>query len=523
MKQVILEWQNYKLFPYEKDFANIEIEHMFGLKPKNGSDKIRLPLKSFVSEDARRLTYFSKIVYPDGTIDIPYQAMLESSAKKGKTVKQVTRYSAHGLHEYKGKFNPQIVRSIGNILGLRPGASILDPFCGSGTTLLESAHIGWNSVGVDINPHAVRIANAKIRALQIADGPLNSYAKNIICSLQDKIEVFSGTHDINEDVLNNELGMEWINRLPSQDYLQSWFTTPVLSQILIIKEAITEHIAETKDRDIFLVALSDLLRDVSLQEPADLRIRRRKNTLANYPLLKIYSKKLPERIDLVCKARKQLGVLANSNLAILGDIRSINSNSFSNFPVDKFDAVITSPPYETALPYIDTQRLSLVLLGDIDSKEINSTEKELIGAREITKIERLAIEEVIRKGDQNLPQTVLKLCRDLLDAASLPGNGFRRVNRPALTYRYFKKMYEFFLNIKNVLHQDAKVALVVGTNQTKLGGIPFHIDTPRLLTDIAVQCGYSFVEEYQMNTYQRYDLHQQNSINNEMLIIFSAL
>jgi site-specific DNA-methyltransferase (cytosine-N4-specific) len=46
---------------------------------------------------------------------------------------------AHGLHEYKGKFNPQIVSSILNILEVNEKSKILEPFCGSGTTLYESA------------------------------------------------------------------------------------------------------------------------------------------------------------------------------------------------------------------------------------------------------------------------------------------------------------------------------------------------------------------------------------------------
>src|SRR5205814_1650952 len=76
---------------------------------------------------------------------------------------QPTRYSAHGLHDFRGKFNPQIVRAIGNLLALDEGACVLDPFCGSGTTLLEGAHIGWNVAGVDLNPLVVLISFAMDR------------------------------------------------------------------------------------------------------------------------------------------------------------------------------------------------------------------------------------------------------------------------------------------------------------------------------------------------------------------------
>jgi len=86
-----------------------------------------------------------------------------------KLRRQSTRYSVHGLHEYKGKFNPQIVRATANLLrlGLDRKAQILDPFCGSGTSLVEAAHMGWDALGTDINPLAILISNAKIQALKI--------------------------------------------------------------------------------------------------------------------------------------------------------------------------------------------------------------------------------------------------------------------------------------------------------------------------------------------------------------------
>lgn len=55
-----------------------------------------------------------------------------------QVTKQHTRYSTHGLHEYKGKFNPQIVHAIANIFGVQKGQKILDPFNGSGTTIEEA-------------------------------------------------------------------------------------------------------------------------------------------------------------------------------------------------------------------------------------------------------------------------------------------------------------------------------------------------------------------------------------------------
>ena len=61
----------------------------------------------------------------------------------------------------------QIVRGILNVLDISAGATIIDPFCGSGTTLVECSHGNINAVGWDLNPLAVYISNAKLQSLSI--------------------------------------------------------------------------------------------------------------------------------------------------------------------------------------------------------------------------------------------------------------------------------------------------------------------------------------------------------------------
>ena len=80
----------------------------------------------------------------------------------------------------------------------------------------------------------------------------------------------------------------------------------------------------------------------------------------------------------------------------------------------------------------------------------------------------------------------------------------------------------FFNNLLPSLRTRARVALVVGRNKTRLGGREFIIDTPALLAEVAVHCGYQVVLQQPMETYQRYDLHQRNSIDRETLLVLSA-
>ncbi len=63
-----------------------------------------------------------------------------------------TGYATHSLFPYRGKFHPQLIKGILNIIGVKRGDTILDPMCGSGTTNIEAALMGLDSVACDISP-----------------------------------------------------------------------------------------------------------------------------------------------------------------------------------------------------------------------------------------------------------------------------------------------------------------------------------------------------------------------------------
>ena len=78
-----------------------------------------------------------------------------------------TSYATHGLFPYRGKFHPQLIKAIMNIIGLKKGDIVLDPMTGSATTNVEASLIGIDSLGFDMNPFAVFMAKVKIDALSM--------------------------------------------------------------------------------------------------------------------------------------------------------------------------------------------------------------------------------------------------------------------------------------------------------------------------------------------------------------------
>lgn len=80
-----------------------------------------------------------------------------------------SRYLTHGIDFYKGNFQAQMVRGLINYCNLNKKSTILDIFCGSGTTLVESKLLGYHAIGIDINP--IACLNSKIKT-ELLDTPV---------------------------------------------------------------------------------------------------------------------------------------------------------------------------------------------------------------------------------------------------------------------------------------------------------------------------------------------------------------
>ena len=179
---------------------------------------------------------------------------------------------------------------------------------------------------------------------------------------------------------------------------------------------------------------------------------------------------------------------------------------------------MTSPPYATALPYIDTQRLSLIWLELISPDVLRNAEELLIGSREAKITVLNSLNNELSNNKAKLPFEVIEYCRLLQDHIS-EDDGFRRKAVPLLLYRYFSDMVNSFVTIHNVMKRGGKYLLIVGTNRTTLGGTLFQIDTPRFLSQLATHAGWNIVEQLPLETYKRYGIHAANAVQSETLIV----
>src|SRR5229473_1648117 len=111
----------------------------------------------------------------------PVQVDINASARRKSFFEAnlfKTGYATHGLFPYRGKFHPQMVKSIINIMGLKPGDTLLDPMCGSGTACIEASLMGIDSIGIDASPFCCLMGRAKYSGAKLTSGALDACLKN---------------------------------------------------------------------------------------------------------------------------------------------------------------------------------------------------------------------------------------------------------------------------------------------------------------------------------------------------------
>lgn len=506
-------WASYRLFPYERDLAHREIAALTNEAVSLTEDGF-----SFVDEAAIRVidraTYFNR-VRTKGIEALTRQATVEQQHALLRGVeqrRQATRYGLHGIHEYKGKFNPQVVRALTNVIDV-DASVLIDPFCGSGTGLIEAVRLGMNAVGVDLSPMAVFLASAKARCLAEQDvGTLRltfaGLARDLAVEMKEAQQSTCGPS------LDGVLDAE------AERYLRSWFPEGVLAAVAVVLSRTLPATPRTTVHHLVQVALSSILRAVSLQLPEDLRVRRRPEPFEPPVVWELFLE-AAERIETGLREMEEwprTGAVAEVHLGSASDPRW-----FSSVDAEDRRFILTSPPYATALPYIDTDRLSIVALRLAAVKDVRQLEMDLVGSREWRNAEERAWWRRLAANTDALPDAVTGLLRDLQRRNEAGDVGFRRAAVPALLYRYFARMGECFDAWRIGLRAGERAVLIVGNNRTTAGGEQTVIRTPQLLGEIAATRGYEVGEIIPLETWPRYGLHGRNGVSGEDALVIRRL
>ena len=505
----------YRMWSYEGELRAREIESLTSrsVNIEAAGKPVALRLRQPELWHLRRLTFTRDFVIGDGDGDGEVQATWQRVLENGDDdprKRKDPKYVTHGLHAFKGKFYPQLVKSLLNCSGVSVGGSVLDPYCGSGTTVLEGMLNGFAAYGCDFNPLAAKIAHAKTSVLTLPRDVVDLAIRAFLDRVADR--------NSNVEPALDEFAPE------TQDELTRWFPMPVLYKLnWLLSQA---RLLGTQTLvDIFEVIVSSLIRDVSQQDPSDLRIRRRKVPLADAPVLEMFEERLKHQHMRLQKywsvAGRQPGHLVTP-VVKQGDSRKRDAMMSLNLAPGTVDCVVTSPPYATALPYIDTDRLSLLAILGMSSATRSELEQNLTGSREIRSSEKeLAEGELLSRGaTDRLPVDVVRAIRGIHRANQSSDVGFRRANMAALLWRYFCDMRASLAQVADILRPGAKAFYVVGDSRTKAGGAWVTIETTNNIKRIGETVGLRAADSIDVDVTKEHLRHMKNSITKNQIIVF---
>ncbi|MDA3276325.1 hypothetical protein KK172_11420 [Pseudomonas aeruginosa] len=491
----------YKLWPYEK---------LLRVRESGSSDgRADLGVRGLV--ESRSMVFTHSISRASGGAEATWQSILENGTASSSAARKDPKYVTHGLHPYKGKFYPQLAKALINICKLGQGAKILDPFCGSGTTVLEGYLNGYSAYGCDIHPLAAKVARAKSRVLDEEPDVLSEIVSSILDAIdQAPLDFSSELEQFDVDCL---------------DEIEKWFAAPVARKLNWLLRVIRKG-SEGVSRDFLESVLSSVIREVSQQEPSDLRIRYRKDMLQDADVLGLFREQLVVQFSRIDKFWRVRGYSPNaffSSTVIAGDNRSRQTYDALGLSDQSIDLVLTSPPYAMALPYIDTDRLSLLTLFGLPSSKRRPIEQSLIGSREISQGVKKGLEEGFLENSV-LPAECLDFVRNLYDKIGTDSQaGFRKKNMPALMYRFLMDMSSVFEQLHRLCKPGADVMVVIGDSKMTVNGEDVRIPSTDLLEVVAKFRGFSSIERIDISVTTENLVHIKNAITENVVLRFKKI
>ena len=256
-----------------------------------------------------------------------------------------TRTGVHAIHAYPAKFIPQIPGQAIDLFHPGDGSAVLDPFCGSGTTLVEAVVRGVPAVGIDLHPLAILISKVKTTLL---DERLTSLAYNVI-----------------------ENAKQEFAPLPNIPRINHWFDHHVQQELANLLRQI-DKVRNDGCRDALRVAASSIIVRVSRQESDTRYAAIEKDVKPG----KVYEEflRVVQQIDSALET--SYGGLFRHEPKVQLMSRDILSVKRQDIPLE-IGLVVTSPPYPNAYEYWLYHKYRMYWLG-MDPLAVKARE---IGAR----------------------------------------------------------------------------------------------------------------------------------------------
>jgi len=297
-------------------------------------------------------------------------------------------------HWHPGRFVSQVPAALIGTLS-SPGDVVLDPFVGSGTTLVEAQRLGRQSIGVDLNPVSCLVSEAK--TLRLPSAEISARLKRLTT---DATAALGPLRFFQREVARAR---------PQQVQLEKWYNARVAHDLVTLWELVHSYVDQV-DRLLGVFGLSAILLTVCRETRHWGYVCDNTTPVgeSGQDVLRCYSKVLAEleqsykMRDLELAARGTAGKIAEA-CVIRGDARE----KIADLEPGSVDLVVTSPPYFGVCDYIKAQRLTLEWLGvgieELRLREIGARSKRHRASARLDYIEEMRktsiqLARVLREG-----------------------------------------------------------------------------------------------------------------------------
>lgn len=358
----------------------------------------------------------------------PLAGDIQDHALLSLSLRNKTNGFTHGFHRFPAKFIPQVAEwAIRSYAG--ESSKILDPFSGSGTTLVEAVRAGLDAVGQEINPLARLIS--RVKSTPLDPKPLEILAADIAKKIRPSPD-------------------ELITPINGVENFDHWFTHTAWRDLQALKSAILATPMDENQQEFFLVVFSSILRWVSNADDQTQKTYVSGTRPKNPPAVMATWEKGLQKAILGMQELVSSGLhLGDVDVPTDGDALQITCEDGS------VDLAITSPPYLDSVDYPYNLMLEHFWLApelSIESrKAFNDLRRQQMGAK-----------------SPDSPGELPVALRDRMSVLDFPES------RRAAAASYFAFMDAHLSEMSRVLAPEGRYVMVVGNSRTGNGTVPIH-------------------------------------------------
>lgn len=359
----------------------------------------------------------------------------------------VKKYT-HCYHNYPAMMIPQVANRLIKLYG-KKAKTLFDPYCGTGTSLVEATLNGIDAFGTDLNPLAGLIAEAKTTTMDLQI--LDLYLK-----------------EFSDFLFSLNFGIKKINVVvPEFKNIAFWFKGETREKLATIKFFI-DNIKDERVKKFFLVAFSETVRESSLTRNSEFKLYRmseKQRDKFNPDVFGIITSKLVRNriglIEYIEKRKDTKAIIYYFNSA--EDIEKIEDNSI--------DIVVTSPPYgdsRTTVAYGQFSRLSNQWLGIENASQLDN---QLMGGK---------VRNIGKVGIKVIDTTIEKVAE-------------QDEKRAKEVYSFYDDYSKSIANVSRVVKKNGCACYVVGNRRVKGITLPTDEITKSLFQEYGFEHENTFI------------------------------